>query len=909
MVPPVGTPSPIDFDDSIPKPVNKTACLITKWSAVWVVHPDKTRSHVSFPTPGCEIKAAPVDKLEAYNKAFNGEGDYFLGTEKSRVACEKLRGCGSPAATQNGAAASTPSSTSVEPALGWGGGVPAGGAWMANSTLRFNAPAAAAFPTLRLEPGEPLLLVFGGASVNDMLKNWVLHVQKLKMPFVVACMDESLFELAAKSNHPAVLMREDASGGESKVSTRWKYYRMDPKAFLSMGILKVRFFMEFMRAGFDVLCSDLDVIWLGDPRPWALGVAKTAELLGLADVVVSTDVTHGNLESDQASWGINNEMNTGMVLLRSTEGAYVFCRRWQARMEQEMLKVAKLDSRMVQWWTNDQTFFNEVVHSGSGLGGANLKDASPIRREVFAQAIRAASPGPSRLAVLEKALRSIESLHKSQDVVALQEMRGVIPKLISCRQHEGKDVCVGTSRGRSSSHDGDVQAAIMGGKRQLVTIATLPYLHFASGHTYFTQSLQDRRGFTPISVHTTFQFGDTPEFTWGKRNRLREKRLWLVDDDSYYQRRGPGTHPSEGKSYSGFLQLSGVLVEGFDQPLMRTESSSSIKIEGSPAYSDMMHRNFGDVHKLDEGNPNKHLLLDSFQRRLVVNAVALGRALKRKVIMPRMTCWCDRYWWLLEGCRFPGVPYDQHSMPFQCPFDHVYDLEKWVHSEVPFREYSFLENPRISPTDLADVVRLKVDGAPPEAKPSSLYESSGNGGGVYTPPGGGRNGTDDRVLSVGIGSSYGKVSEQLASKGWSNAFVVTVDARSLELLCEDLGDPHENGDFNRLTHRVVGVAEQIRFCDRRANVFFDTYDGAKHGPYDPMKNPINCTWGFHRPPLLPEEGRPTCHTSRLVAMEARAKEMKRRWSRQPNTGIYMAYNGAQVWSTNDRVHDLYQEYV
>ena len=59
-------------------------------------------------------------------------------------------------------------------------------------TLRFNAPAAAAFPTLRLEPGEPLLLVFGGASVNDMLKNWVLHVQKLKMPFVVACMDESL---------------------------------------------------------------------------------------------------------------------------------------------------------------------------------------------------------------------------------------------------------------------------------------------------------------------------------------------------------------------------------------------------------------------------------------------------------------------------------------------------------------------------------------------------------------------------------------------------------------------------------------------------------------------------------------------------------------------------------------------
>ena len=38
-----------------------------------------------------------------------------------------------------------------------------------------------------------------------------------------------------------------------------------------------------------------------------------------------------------------------------------------------------------------------------------------------------------------------------------------------------------------------------------------------------------------------------------------------------------------------------------------------------------------DPFALDEGNPNKHLLLDAIQRRLVVNAFALGRAMKRKV--------------------------------------------------------------------------------------------------------------------------------------------------------------------------------------------------------------------------------------------------------------------------------------
>ena len=48
-------------------------------------------------------------------------------------------------------------------------------------------------------------------------------------------------------------------------------------------------------------------------------------LLPLADVVVSTDVTHGHTDTDDAAWGINNEMNTGMVLLRATAGAMVFC--------------------------------------------------------------------------------------------------------------------------------------------------------------------------------------------------------------------------------------------------------------------------------------------------------------------------------------------------------------------------------------------------------------------------------------------------------------------------------------------------------------------------------------------------------------------------------------------------------
>ena len=88
-------------------------------------------------------------------------------------------------------------------------------------------------------------MAFGGAGVSQPLSNWVLHVRQLGIAYVVACMDDPLFELAQGSGYPAVLMAP-AAGRAGEVRTRWKYYRMDPKAFLAMGILKVRFLMELL---------------------------------------------------------------------------------------------------------------------------------------------------------------------------------------------------------------------------------------------------------------------------------------------------------------------------------------------------------------------------------------------------------------------------------------------------------------------------------------------------------------------------------------------------------------------------------------------------------------------------------------------------------------------------------------
>mmetsp|Transcript_35834 Transcript_35834/g.114180 ORF Transcript_35834/g.114180 Transcript_35834/m.114180 type:complete len:314 (+) Transcript_35834:2-943(+) len=299
---------------------------------------------------------------------------------------------------------------------------------------------------------------------------------------------------------------------------------------MTMGILKVRFFLAFVRAGFDILCADLDVVWLRDPRPWVMGQINSSLLIAYADIVVSTDVTSGAAENDRAAWGLQQELNTGMLMLRSSPGAAVVCEAWVARMQREMVSIEKLPKNMLQWWSNDQTFFNEVIQRSLLLSDHDAKHASdPSRRRNAAAHLRSIDRRAERGAGLARALHAVESLvaHPRASGAQLAALRG-----LQFRQRDGVTFAIGT----------------------------FPYELFASGHTFFTQSLQARRGFSPVAVHTTFQFCDTAEFAWGKRSRLRERLLWLVDTDSYYQRVGPASEPKPEPTelgYAGFLHLDG----------------------------------------------------------------------------------------------------------------------------------------------------------------------------------------------------------------------------------------------------------------------------------------------------------------------------------------------------------------
>jgi len=843
------------------------ACLIAKWGGVWALEgPRRTRYHVDIPTPGCDQRSAEVegDSLATFPKAHGGGPGYALGAKGSKAACLR-RACAGPG-LRKPALVEAPTPLQAPP-NGWGLG-PAPG-WMEGSPLRFNSVARKAFAAggsyEGMPPGQPLLLVFGGASVNDMLRNWALHVQRLALPYVVTCMDESLFTLAGNHGMPAAIFRggsgEEASAGPGVVTTRWKYFRMDPRAFMTMGMLKVRFFLAFLRAGFDILCADLDVLWLRDPRPWVTGQVATSALISFADIVVSTDVTSDAAENDRASWGLAQELNTGMLLLRSSPGAAVVCEAWVDRMKQEMVSIEKLPKNMLQWWSNDQTFFNEVHMRATLDGFANPKATDAARRERAAEHLRSIDRRPARTAALDAALKRLGDMIAAGPAKAgeLEDVRG-----LQFRSRIGCD-----------------------GQHHSFAIGTFPYELFASGHTFFSQSLQLRRGFSPVAVHTTFQFCDTAEFAWGKRSRLRERLLWLVDPDSYYERVGPASEPQPEPTeleYSGFLHLDGALLDmsSWPRPYMRSEASAAIKVEGSRSFIDETLARKSDVHTMRDG-PARHLLLDSFQRRLIHDALALARAMKRKLILPPLQCWSDRYWNALVRGRFPGVRADAQPLPFHCPFDHLFDNEKWAHSDAPIREHSFLDSHRVLDRDRNDSVRLVVRGAPAEARDHLGREPA----------------VAARTLELSPGDDYAKAASALQQKGWGGAYVVKVGARSLELLCESLGSAKANAAFNKVVQRVLGIGEQIRYCDDADN---------RRWPGD-ARHPINCTWGFHRPPPLPEgsggllgvgaSAPAACRTDAKEILAARFAEPERSWKGR----------GGESWSTQDRPGYLYHQYM
>lgn len=199
------------------------------------------------------------------------------------------------------------------------------------------------------------------------------------------------------------------------------------------------------------------------------------------------------------------------------------------------------------------------------------------------------------------------------------------------------------------------------GDQGKLTMGVLPASIFASGHMFFVQRKYEELGLKPYVAHATFQYSGTP----GKRNRFREFMLF-DDPPEYYD------HDK------GFIYIN------IDIP--KELLGKAVGVKGAMT---------GD--KLDN-----HYNLVHYQLLRLRTGLALATASGRVMILPPIWCELDKYWApLYDG----GIPGTKWKRPFICPMDHVLDIEAYWHKPLPenefgphieWREYSFLQNPRMS---------------------------------------------------------------------------------------------------------------------------------------------------------------------------------------------------------------------
>lgn len=506
--------------------------------------------------------------------------------------------------------------------------------WLARSGLSFNDAARSSAP--RVPRRTTVHFTFGSIGLVDFVRNWWVHAAAAGLsPAFVGAADAKLWEACAEL--PMLRLGLEMQHGE-------EYARHDGRRFQSLGRLKVRFLLELLESGFNVLYSDVDVVWLepgwrewmvaSDVREAGATTLPEARLLVLADVLVSTDeldastdeldLSRGPGDAGWLGFGMASEPNTGILYLRNTDGCRGLVRAWLGA-----LVAAASDPAL-----NDQVVFHRLV-SGAGLG-STIKD--PRRMEAWAASLRRegllAAAGPPRPTVAAT----------SRDVFLSDA------KFTPCAAEAPASGCAPAA----------------------FALGTLPARAFVSGHGRFVQATHAAVGHgrraRALAVHLTYQFGDA-SYPLGKRQRAREAGLWTSDPPEYYD--PPG---------ATFVRLVG--------PLFSAAQRASIE-EAHPEWS-----------------PRRHALLDGLQRAAVRDLLALAAALNATVVMPRLACFCDRTWDVLRRCRHPSAPADM-ALPFACPMDHAYDLGRWRAEGVRYREPAFLEHTLAEPIRAA-AVRLTV---------------------------------------------------------------------------------------------------------------------------------------------------------------------------------------------------------
>ena len=620
---------------------------------------------------------------------------------------------------------------------------------------------------------KAVFLTFGSHSMADFLLNWVAHVKRLDQKlYLVGALDAKLAALCLEHGIPAATISDEtlASMGANKLGAHaaTTYYRYAPGTFLRMGLIKQVFIKEMLLSGLDAMVSDVDVAWLRSPWPLIRygsaaqpggTVQSRCKLLALADVVLSVDQVQQYMDSDAHHWHIGSELNTGVAFFRNSPGALAVLDEWKVSMAKA---IAAGNPNHDQFWLNEVLRPRDFIRLKTDAPARERWLPKVLREMVGADADRVGLPSSAAdFNASDPSLRDLFLFKRKFGTAAAPS--GVLG--------EGKTGATDASVGRTE-----------------VTIGTFPIAEVSNGHTFFVQKLHDIVGVPPVCVHTTYQYGDSTTYAYGKRERLRDAHLWLLDS--------PSSH------WSGrFLQLT-------SQPARQL----------GPMQAELLLPEVIDA----EHCVRSHLKLSMLQRQWLMDGFVLARALKRTLVLPPLWCMLDRFWTILNHCLIGSQV--EMPQPFICPLDHSYNIPAMVGAGLEWREHSFLSNPS----------------APPEIVDSAVTVRVGDGAGS---PG---------AVSVPAGATFERaVAAIQASGAASSTPLLRIDASAMGRLCRCLGGlTQEVRDLAQKLPRVL--TNDFHYCDTTDNPYFvECKKHRRQGCRKHPKYLMNVSRGMQGPPALP----------------------------------------------------------
>jgi hypothetical protein len=90
------------------------------------------------------------------------------------------------------------------------------------------------------------------------------------------------------------------------------------------------------------------------------------------------------------------------------------------------------------------------------------------------------------------------------------------------------------------------------------------------------------------------------------------------------------------------------------------------------------------------------------QLRAIRQAFVIAALLKRSLVLPRLTCHCDRdpsgtlTELISKGCQLPTAE-AEHYLPFECPLEHLLNLEAWADAAARDATYTLLPASTVLP--------------------------------------------------------------------------------------------------------------------------------------------------------------------------------------------------------------------